>query len=142
MIYFIYMFIIYSQGLVFFYQLIHYLNGYIKSSHEIVKEKKKFELKVRMLKGAKEKAKKEAGEASVRADTINRRAKDAEAALRRAVKENSRLLERIKKLEAQLKATEKKATEAASKVVEDFRISEKYEDEKAEYSADVYDVGK
>ena len=32
--------------------------------------------------------------------------------------------------------------EAASKAIEDFQISEDYEDEKVKYSADAYDVGK
>ena len=65
------------------------MNGYINSSHELVKEKKKFELEVKMLKGAKEKAVREAGEASMRANTANRRADDAKAALRKTIEENS-----------------------------------------------------
>ena len=42
-----------------------------------------------MLKSAKEKAEREAGEASMRADTIDRRAEDTEAALRETIEENS-----------------------------------------------------
>nr|XP_010907555.1 ankycorbin-like [Elaeis guineensis] len=100
--------------------LTYYLNGYIESSHELMKEKKKFELEAGMLKGTKEKVEREAGEASIRVDTIDKRVEDAKAILRRAIEENSQFLGRIKELEIQLEATEKKAAKTAFKVVEDF----------------------
>ena len=46
----------------FTYQLTHYLNRYIESSHELAKEAKKFGLEVEMFKKAKEKVEKEVGE--------------------------------------------------------------------------------
>ena len=54
-----------------------------------------------MLGDAKNKTAREVGEALLRADTIERRVEDAEVALRETV-ENSRLLEKIEELEAQL----------------------------------------
>ena len=86
---------------IFSYQLIHYLNGYIESSYELAKKMKKSRLEVKMLKRAKEKAEKEVGEVSMKADTIERRAEDAEVALRKTVEENSRLLGKAVEFEAQ-----------------------------------------
>ena len=73
----------------FTYQLTHYLNGYIESSRELAKEAKKSGLEVELHKRAKEKVEKEVSEVSMKADAIERRAKDAEAVLRKAVEENS-----------------------------------------------------
>ena len=78
----------------------------------------------------------------MRADIANRRAEDVEAALSGAIEENSRLLGSIKELKAQLKAVEKKAAEAASKAVKNFRASKEYEDKQAKYSANAYDARK
>ena len=50
-------------------------------------------------------AEREVGEASMRADIVDMRAEDAEAALKEAIEENFQLLERIKELEAQLEAS-------------------------------------
>ena len=71
--------------------------------HRACERCKKYELEAGMLKGAEDKATREAGEASMRANAIEKRADDAEAALKGAVEENSRLLGKIKGLEAQLK---------------------------------------
>ena len=119
-----------------------------------------------MLKDAKDKAVREAGEAFLRADAIGRGAEDAEALLRGAIEENFQLLGRIKELEtqlergaviveensrlqglikeleAQLGAAKKKAVEAAFKAVADFRVSVKYQDEKVEFVTDAYDLGR
>ena len=62
----------------FTYQLTHYLNGYIESSHELAKEVKKSGLEVEMLKRAKKKAEKEFREVSMKANAIERRAEDPE----------------------------------------------------------------
>ena len=61
---------------------------------------KKYQFEVEMLGDVKNKAAREAGDALLKANIVERRAEDAEAALRGAIQENSRLLEKIKKLEA------------------------------------------
>ena len=140
------------------------MNGYIESSHELAKEVKKSGLKIKMLKRAKEKAKKEVGEISMKANVVERRAEDAKVALRKTVKENSWLLSKAaefeaqtkrsadsseensrlqkekRELKAQLRVEEKQIVEAASKAVEDFWTSKEYKKERAEYSVDAYDV--
>ena len=117
-----------------------------------------------MLRRAKEKVEKKVGEIFIKANTTERQAKDAEAALRKTVEENSRLLDKVAEFEAQVKrnaaaseeksrlqkkirelkvqlgAEEKRTAEVASKAMEDFRASEEYEKERAEYSVDAYDV--
>ena len=94
-----------------------------------------------MLKKAREKVEKKIGEVSMRADTIERRAEDPEAALRKAVEENSRLFRKIKELKVHLGVEEKRTAKAAtSQAVEDFQAFEKYEEERAEYSTDTYNA--
>ena len=116
-----------------------------------------------MLGNAKNKTAREVGEALLRADTIERRVEDAEVALRETV-ENSRLLEKIeeleaqlercaiaakensrlqgliKELEAQLGATEKNAAEAAFKAVADFQASVECQDQNVEFATDTYNL--
>ena len=149
----------------FTYQLTHYLNGYIESSHELAKEVKKSGLEVEMLKRAKKKTEKEVGEISMKANITERRAEDVEVALRKVVEGNSHLLSKvvefetqtkrnavaseensclqkeIKQLKVQLGVEEKRTVKAIVKAVEDFRALEKYEEERAEYSTNAYDVG-
>ena len=108
----------------FTYQLIHYLNGYIESSHKLAKEVKKYGLEVEMLKRAKEKAEKEVGEVFMKADATERRAEDAKAVFRKAVEENFRLLGKIAKFEAQAKRNT-----AASE--ENFHLQKKIRELKA-----------
>ena len=86
----------------FTYQLTHYLNGYIERSHELAKEAKKSGLEVEMLKRAKKKFEKKVGEVSIKVDA-ERRAKDVEAILRKAVEENSRLQDKAAEFETQAK---------------------------------------
>ena len=57
-----------------------------------------------------------------------------------ASEESSHLQKEIIKLKGWLGAKEKRTAEAASKTVEDFRASKEYEEERAEYSTDVYDA--
>ena len=73
-------------------QLSHYLNEYMEHSREVSLKARKHKVDTKTLKVMKDKAEKEAGEATIRADATMRRAEDAKAALRRAVKENSGLL--------------------------------------------------
>ena len=87
----------------FIYQLTHYLNGYIESTHELAKKANKFKLEIEMLKRAKEKVEKKVGEVSMKVNTIERRAEDIEAVLRNAVEKNSRLLDKTTEFEAQVK---------------------------------------
>ena len=61
---------------------------------------------------------------------------DAEAALRRAIEENSWLLD-VQKAQAA-----SKAAKAASKAVTNFRTSAEYQDKKVEFSTNAYDAGK
>nr|XP_029120780.1 uncharacterized protein LOC114914241 [Elaeis guineensis] len=110
----------------------------IESFCELAKEAKKSGLEVEMLKRAREKV----GEVSMRANATKRRAEDAEAALRKTIEENSRLIREIKELKARLGIEEKRSVKVTSKVVEDFRASEKCEKEKTKYSANAYDAGK
>ena len=141
------------------------MNGYIESSHELAKEAKKSGLEVEMLKRAKKKFEKKVGEVSIKVDA-ERRAKDVEAILRKAVEENSRLQDKaaefetqakrnaaaneensrlqkeIRELKARLGVEKKQTVEAASKDVEDFRASEEYEEKRAGYSIDAYDAGR
>ena len=91
-------------------------------------EARKHKTDVETLKVTKDKTEKEAGEVSMRADAAIRRAKDVEAALKGAIKENSWLLDiqeaqaaRIKELEALL--TKNKATiETAEKKTVEVRV--------------------
>nr|XP_010920206.1 paramyosin-like [Elaeis guineensis] len=122
-------------------ELIHYLNGYIKNSRELIKEVKKSGLEVEMLKRAREKAEKKVGEVFMRADATKRRAEDAETILRKTIEKNSRLLGKIKELKARLGAKEKQSGKVASKAV-DFQTFEKYDEKRAEYSTDAYDAEK
>ena len=55
---------------------------------------------VETLKGTKDKAIREAGEASMRVDVAERRAEDVEVALKGAIEKNSQLQERMRELEA------------------------------------------
>ncbi|EHA8587782.1 putative paramyosin-like [Cocos nucifera] len=75
----------------------------------------------KMLKIMKDKALKEAGEASTRVDAIERRAEDAETMLRRSAKENYQLLDAKEALVAkvvELKARSAKVRELEAKIVE------------------------
>ena len=81
--------LLFTYEFFFAYQLAHYLNGNIESSCELAKEAKKSRLKAKMLKRAREKAKKKIDEVSMRVDAIERRAEDAKAALKKTVEENS-----------------------------------------------------
>ena len=63
----------------------------MKSCLELSTEARKHRADIEMLKGTKDKAEREAREASMRVDAVKRRAEDAEAALRGAIEENSQL---------------------------------------------------
>ena len=92
----------------------------------------------------------------MRDDEATKRAEGAEDGMRGAVEKYHQLISiqeaqaaKIKELEALLEeskatveAAEKRATEATSKVVVDFRASVEYEDEQVELSIDVYDAGR
>ena len=64
----------------------------MEHSLELSTEARKHKADTKMLKVTKDKAEKEAREASMKADAAVRRAKNTEVALRGAVEENSRLL--------------------------------------------------
>ena len=110
----------------------------MESYLELSTETRKHRTDTEILKGTKDKVEREAREASMRADAIKRRAEEAEAVLRGAIEENFRLQKKIKDLEAQLEAAEKKVAEATSKAVADFQMSVEYEDEKIKFSTDAY----
>ncbi|KAG1330692.1 putative uncharacterized membrane protein [Cocos nucifera] len=74
----------------------------------------RFELEASMLKMVKDKLSKVVGEASDRANTIEKKAQDAEAALKRSVEENARLLNINKTLVTEVE--ELKARSANAKV--------------------------
>ena len=59
-----------------------------------------------------------------------------------ASEENFHLQKKIGELKVWLEVEEKRTTEAASKAVEDFQGSKEYEEERAEYFTDTYNVGR
>ena len=63
-------------------------------------EAKKYQFEVEILGDAKDKTTRDAGEALLRADSNERRAEDAEVALRGIIEENFQLLGRIEGLKA------------------------------------------
>ena len=72
----------------------------MESCLELLTEARKHRTDAEMLKGTKDKAEREAGEASIRVDIVERRAEDVEVALKETVEENFRLEEKIKEFKA------------------------------------------
>ncbi|EHA8588711.1 putative paramyosin-like [Cocos nucifera] len=70
-------------------QLAHYLNGFIERIVELPNEASRHKMEAEMLKIAKDKMSKAIGKASIRADAIERKAQDVEAALKKSGEENS-----------------------------------------------------
>ena len=70
----------------------------MESCRNLSAEVRKHQADVEMLKGTRDKVVREAGGASPRADATERKAEDAEAALRGAIEENFRLLKKLRSL--------------------------------------------
>ncbi|KAG1327880.1 hypothetical protein COCNU_01G018140 [Cocos nucifera] len=102
---------------VFLSELAHYLNEFMKNTVDLSTKASRFELEASMLKMIKDKLSKTVGKASNRADAAEKEAQDAEAALKRSIKENARLLGINKALvteveELKTQSTNTKASEA------------------------------
>ncbi|EHA8590992.1 hypothetical protein COCNU_scaffold029945G000020 [Cocos nucifera] len=104
--------IIRQKILDYFIWLIHYMNGYMECSAELLTEVRKHKIDIEMLKITKDKVMKIAGEASMRVDTVERKAKDAKMALRGAKEENSWLLGNQEALVAKIKKLKTQFTKA------------------------------
>ena len=65
------------------------MNGFMERSTELLDKARKHKTDVETLKITKDKALKVAGEASIRAHVVERRARDAKEALKRSIEENS-----------------------------------------------------
>ena len=118
-----------------------------------------FEVEVALLKKAKDQLLKAVGEAFDRAEAIEKKLQDVEAALMKSTEENARLFGINKVLEAEIeelkhrvvkvKASEAEALlavrlveEKASRAVDDFRVSKEFREEKVSFALDAYDEGK
>ncbi|KAG1370044.1 hypothetical protein COCNU_15G004100 [Cocos nucifera] len=77
-----------QKALDYFIRLAHYLNGFMECSIDLSAKASKHKMDVEMLKIARDRALREVDETSARADDAERRAQDAEAALRKSIEEN------------------------------------------------------
>ncbi|EHA8587243.1 hypothetical protein COCNU_scaffold001677G000110 [Cocos nucifera] len=121
-----------TKTIEFMVPLIHYLNEFMEYTVGLLTEATKHKMDIKTLKSLKDRALKEAREASVRADAVKRRAQDTKTMLKKSVEENSRLLGIKEAL--MVKVEELKAQSA--------KASEEYKDEKAEFTIDAYDERK
>ncbi|EHA8588218.1 hypothetical protein COCNU_scaffold004419G000040 [Cocos nucifera] len=83
-------------------ELAHYLNGFMEKTVDLSTKASRFEVEPAMLKMAKDMLLKVVGEASSRADAVEKKVRDVVAVLKRSTEENTQLLDINKSLVAEV----------------------------------------
>ncbi|KAG1365078.1 putative paramyosin-like [Cocos nucifera] len=142
-----------------FRKLAHYLNGFIENVIDLSKRMTKLKIQSTVLRKAKDQLSKEAAKTSDRAKEIEKKVLGVETALKKFMKKNvhltdingaleveiTKLKDRVVKAEAsevEALLLVKAAEEKALKVVDDFRMSDEFREEKASFALDAYDEEK
>ncbi|EHA8588634.1 putative paramyosin-like [Cocos nucifera] len=139
--------------------VIEHTTLFIENTVDLSDRATRFEIENIILKKTKDQLSKAFGKISDRAEATEKKVQDAEAALKKSIKENVRLLGINNVLEVEVeelraRVTKAEASEAeallvakiagekASRVIDNFRMSKEFRREKALFALDAYDEGK